>query len=294
VPFPVAPARLPASQPAEYGYVSRDVLEDFGTVEELSPPTQEPWTWQVLPCNVLYRSYLAGGREPRMAMQFVHERDQGWLWDATLGARVGILRYGTQDPFWPEGFEIDVAGAAFPRLDPEEDRDVVATDFRIGVPLTFRVGSFETKFGYYHLSSHLGDEFLLKNPTVDRINYVRDALVLGVAVFPHPDVRLYSEVGYAFNTDGGAEPWEAQFGVDYSPTRPTTRFFGDPFVAVNGHIREEVDWGGNFTVQTGLQWRGVTGRLFRLGLQYFNGKSDQTEFYTQHEEQIGLGIWYDF
>jgi hypothetical protein len=160
--------------------------------------------------------------------------------------------------------------------------------------LTFRLGSLETKFGYYHISSHLGDEFMVRYPMAERINYVRDALVWGVAVWPHQDVRLYGEVGWAFNTDGGSEPWEAQFGVDYSPARPTLGILGDPFVAVNGRIREEVDWGGNFTVQTGLQWRGVTGRLFRLGLQYFNGKSDQYQFFTQHEEHIGLGIWYDY
>ncbi len=48
------------------------------------------------------------------------------------------------------------------------------------------------------------------------------------------------------------------------------------------------------TVQTGWAWRGVTGHLCRFGLQYFNGFSEQGEFYNTFEEQIGIGLWYDF
>ena len=53
-------------------------------------------------------------------------------------------------------------------------------------------------------------------------------------------------------------------------------------------------YGGNFTTQAGIQWRGTTGRLFRFGFHYFNGMSDQYEFVNQHEEQIGTGVWYDY
>ena len=29
-------------------------------------------------------------------------------------------------------------------------------------------------------------------------------------------------------------------------------------------------------------------------MQYFNGMSEQREFYNRFEEQIGAGIWYDY
>ena len=86
-------------------------------------------------------------------------------------------------------------------------RDLVAVDFRFGVPITYRQGPWETKFGYYHLSSHIGDEYLEKNPGYSRINYVRESLVLGLGWRPNPDWRLYSEAGYAVYKSGGAEPW---------------------------------------------------------------------------------------
>lgn len=280
---------------------SENALLGPGTLPYASepPPVGLPvggrnsWTWQLLPPSLLYKSYLAGQREPRLGTQWVYERNYGWYWDSTLGGRAGILRYGSSDTVLPEGWQLDVEGAAFPRLDAEHARDLVAADFRAGVPLTFRRGPWALKFGYYHLSSHLGDEFMITNPSVPRINYVRDSLVLGIALHPHPDWRLYSEVGYAFYIDGGALPWELQFGAEFSPAEPTT-IFGAPFAACNGHLRQENDFGGNVTVQLGWQWRGQYGRVFRIGAQYLNGLSPQYQFYRDFEEQVGVGIWYDF
>ena len=134
---------------------------------------------------------------------------------------------------------------------------------------------------------------MLSGRTYERLNFVRDGLVLGLGWFPTPALRLYAETGWAFHTDGGSEPWEFQFGAEYSPS-DRAGSHGAPFLALNGRIREEVGFGGNFTLQTGWQWRDRIGKLLRLGLHYFNGQSDQYQFYAQHEEQIGLGLWYDF
>jgi hypothetical protein len=153
----------------------------------------------------------------------------------------------------------------------------------------------------------LGDEFLLKNPGFPRLNFVRDAIVLGQAWQWTDDWRLYGEVGWAFNTDGGSEQWETQFGVEYSPLRAaqTPSFFGarslpgnvisSPVLAVNGYLREELNYSGSVTGQTGWQWRNTTdGRLFRIGLQIYSGASPQYQFFQTYEEQYGVGVWYDY
>jgi hypothetical protein len=253
----------------------------------------DSWTWQVLPDSVLYKSYLASNRESRLGTQLIKIKNDDNYWDGTVGARVGILRYGTSDPYWPEGYELDIEGAAFPRLNIDHQRDLDDVDYRCGVPLTMRKGAWQTKFGYYHLSSHLGDEYMVRNNTLDRINYVRESLMLGVGLFLNPNFRLYTEVDYAFWVDGGAKPWEFQFGAEYSPI-DCDRRRGSPFLAVHGHLRQDVDFGGSVTAQLGWQWRGRTGHLLRTGIQYFNGMSDQGEFYNRFEEQFGWGVWYDF
>ena len=98
---------------------------------------------------------------------------------------------------------------------------------------------------------------------------------------------------YAFHIYGNAKPWEFQFGIDWSTLQPTG-WFGSPFFAINTMIRQDVDYSGNFTVQTGWQWRGQTGQLLRAGFFYFNGKSNQGQFFNNYEQQIGGGMWYDF
>jgi hypothetical protein len=256
------------------------------------------YTWQLLPQGLIYRSYLAGPREPRisttvLSMSGSQERSQT-IWDATVGGRRGLLRYGDNDPLHPQGMQIDIEGAALVRLNLDEERDVEASDFRFGVPVTFGSGPVQLKTGYYHLSSHLGDEFKVRNPGATRINYVRDSLMLGLSYFPTPDWRLYGEADYAvFFTAGGAEPWEFQFGLEYSHGGPTG-FNGTPFFATNVHLREELDFGGDWTTQLGWLWRNCEGNTLRLGLHYMNGKSTQYQFFTESEEQIGFGIWYDF
>lgn len=263
---------------------------DLGEPIPLKP---QPWTWQLLPEGLIYRSYLAGVKEPRCGIAFNHDVHYGWIWDISLGARLGVIRYGSEDPLHPEGIQLDFEGAALLRIDPEEERDLVACDYRYGIPLTWGSGPIRTKFGYYHLSSHLGDEFLLKNPGYYRDNYVRDSLVFGKSLYLTPALRFYGEVAWAFNTDGRAKPWEFQCGMDFSPLR-IGQWRGAPFLALNGHWRQEFDYHGSFTLQTGWQWRNAHGGTFRIGMQYYRGKSDQWALAHRSEDKIGLGLWYDF
>ncbi len=274
-------------------------VQPYGPQPGDAQPVFQPWgepacsTWQVLPSGLIYPSDLASTKEPRLASQWFYDRHAGWTWDTELGARVGVLRYGTNDGDRPEGFQLDMEGAAFPRLSLEHGEDVVSTDYRVGFPFTYGWDQYQVKLGYIHICSHLGDEYMLANPDAVRINYVRNGFLLGGSYYCTKDLRVYAESSWAFEYDGGAKPWEFQFGAEYSPAGPTG-FHPKPFFAVNGDIRQEVDFGGNVCVETGYQWRGAANHLFRAGVQYFSGKSDQYQFFKQYEEKIGLGLWYDF
>ncbi len=283
---------LPTSPTPQTGPVWQAVPAPSGA----TPPEHlQPWDWHILPDGVVYKSYLAGERESRLSSAFLHEKGGDLLWDSALGGRAALLRYGTFGSEKAQGYELQVEGAAFVRLLPEDERDVAAVDFRAGVPLAYRNGPWQYKFGYYHISSHLGDEFLLKNPGYDRLNYSRDALVWGMGYFPTDKLRLYGEVGWAvIYTSGGAEPWEVQTGLEYETHEPTG-IRGAPYFALNVHLREEVNWGGNLNLLAGWMWRGYhTDHTFRLGLQYFNGKNAQFSFLQDNQQLIGWGIRYDY
>jgi hypothetical protein len=253
------------------------------------------WDWQVLPQGLIYRSYWAGVKEPRLGIQLMHVTGERSFWDPTAGARVGLLRYGTVEGLHPDGWEWDVEGAAEPRLTLDYNRDLWDVDFRAGTLLTYGLSNWQFKFGYYHLSSHMGDEFAITHPGSldDRINYVRDSLILGASYFPYPAWRIYGESAWAFHPDGGAEPWEFQFGTELSRPGPTGPN-GTPFLALNGHLRQELNFSGDFTAQTGWLWRSVNGQTLRFGLHFYNGKSSQYQTFSKFEQQVGVGLWYDF
>lgn len=264
----------------------------------------QPWFWQMLPNNLIYTSYLAGPKEPRIGSVmyqatnpdvFNPSRREGTLWDTTLGGRASILRYGSDPVLHPQGFEVQIEGAAFVRLDPQDERDLRSGDYRFGVPLVYGVGRWQTKLAYYHNSAHLGDEAMIKYyPAFPRVNYVRDVIVWGNSWYPLDWLRLYGEVGWAFYNSGGSEPWEFQFGTELIQARPTGPL-GAPFLAVNGMSRQELDWGGNVCVQAGWAWRGRRSeKLFRLGFEYLYGSDPQYEFVFYEQNRYGFGIWYDF
>lgn len=263
--------------------------------QQLLGSSEGPWFWQALPEGQIYRTYWAGVHEPRMGVVMMRKNGDKSYWDATVGARVALLRFGNGDPIHPQGWEIDVDGAALPRLTLDNVRDLETVDFRGGVFGAYGSGNWQFKFGYDHLSSHLGDEFIVNNPgsLADRINYVRDSLIASASYYPVPEIRLYSEIGYAMNATGGAEPLEFQFGTELAKAGPTG-VAGTPFLALNAHLREEVDFGGDFTAQAGWLWRGLTGQTMRIGAHYFNGKSSQYQTFDDWEQQVGLGLWYDF
>jgi hypothetical protein len=269
--------------------------QGWGTPPVVIPCPSDAWSWQVLPDGLIYHSYWAGVHEPRLGIVTQHTTHDNSYFDGTLGGRVGILRYGTPGAFFPQGFQLDAEAAAMVRLTLDEIRDFETADYRVGVPLTYGAGNWQYKLAVYHLSSHLGDEFAIAHPgsLINRINYVRDEIVLGASYYPALWARLYAEGGYAFNTDGGAEPWEFQFGTELAQPGPTGPK-GTPFFAINGHVREELDFGGDLSTQLGWLWRGNTAQVMRLGFHYYNGKSSQYQTFNQFEQQFGLGLWYDF
>jgi hypothetical protein len=298
-PLPDTKTDAPESVPLDAD--SKDSTDHIIRIDQ--PATGEPmddgydsgWISQWVPTGIIYHSYMAGPHEPRAGM-FIHSNTGGGtLGDATLGGRMGFWRYGGTDPVHPEGVQVDFYGAALARLDLEHQEDLNSCDYVFGLPITYGNDVWQTKFGYAHLSSHLGDEFAISHPgaLANRINYSRDSLVWGNSYYPVPACRVYGEVGWAAQCDGHARRWTTQFGTELSRPGPTCDHFS-PFLAINGRVREDDDWVGDVNIQTGWLRRGILGQTLRFGFDYYNGKSDQSQFYNNSEQQVGAGVWYDF
>ena len=281
------------NRPVFRGNSAQKLVPRYPSYDHWTELSEQPWTMQLLPKGLIYPSYLAGMKEPRLGSMWVRDKNFKSVWDATLGGRAGLIRFGTPNSVLPEGIQLDLEGAVLLRMDMEHEREMMADDFRCGVPLTFGGKKWQFKFGYYHLSSHLGDEYTLRSGD-DRLNYVRDSIVLAVARRFWKDWRVYGETAWAFFTGDETRPWEFQFGLEYAPIAPAHGFRGTPFAAVNLHLFQELNYSGYLCCQVGWQWRGPDNQLFRLGVQYMNGYDDQFQFHNQVTNKLGLGLWYDF
>jgi hypothetical protein len=260
----------------------------------LAQETEESGAVQPLPDGLLYRTYLAGEKEPGFSGAVLFGARGATYLDAVLGGRLGLLRYDPTDAGSGWVWQLDFEAAAYPRLNLDQIKNsFVSTDFRVGSPLTLRGGRVALKLGYYHVSSHVGDEFLALNPEFIRINYVRDSFLAAVAYHLSTALRTYVEAGYAFYGSGGAEPWELQFGAEYRPALEG-REYGSPYLAVHGHLREEFDFGGSVNAAAGWELSGpLSDRRMRLGVRYFRGKTSQYSFFDEHEELFGLTLGFE-
>ena len=81
---------------------------------------------EVLPSGLLYRSYIAGEKEPRFQSIWLNETGRGRVWETQMGGRVGILRKGIVDGLYTKAWQLDMEGGAQTRVDPQQKSDQVA------------------------------------------------------------------------------------------------------------------------------------------------------------------------
>lgn len=300
----------PLNEPAEpLNGDEQIVIPESPTEQAFYPPTmpesvfsEHPQTreqhlcWQLLPNGLLYKTYIAGEKEPRMQLvPYYDTKSERKIWEAVLGGRAGLIRLSDPSISNSDAFQLDLEGAVFARVLPDEPSAMLeGSDYRVGLYGTWKFDRLSYRAGYYHISSHVGDEYLIANPLFNRINYVRDSALAGTAYQLNDVSRVYGEIGYALGVEGGAKPLEFQFGGEYAPL-PATQFTGAPFAAVNTHLREDFDFNGGVNVVAGWGWQGVhSKRRLRLGLNYYNGPSLQYEFFDRWENLVGGGIWLDY
>jgi len=133
--------------------------------------TESALDWQIFPRGQLFRQLVADSKEPhfRLSVWYADATFDKSLWGLTsLAESFGLLRVTNADR--SRGIQLDIAGGAFAQFDfLSESSDLINTDFIGSLPLTFKYDDWSARFRLYHQSSHLGDEFLLRN-SITRLN----------------------------------------------------------------------------------------------------------------------------
>jgi hypothetical protein len=198
--------------------------------------------------------------------------------------------------------QLSLAAGVFAQFDlGVASYDLLNADYVVALPLTMRKGPLSTRVRIYHQSSHLGDEYLLREPPPrrNRENLSFEAAEWIVSV-DAAALRVYAGGELLFNrSPEDLERYVAHGGVEL---RPQVRII--PLGALGGFrlvaaadlkSSQEHDWKPSVSARTGLEYdrTGSTeppGRRWGFFFQYYTGPSPYGQFFREDVRHLGVGI----
>ena len=207
--------------------------------------------------------------------------------DVSFFDSLGFYRWCSMWPFGGE-MQIGIDGGLWAIFDPfGESMPLVNADYYVGIPLTYRCGKWSFRLHFYHISSHIGDEFLLQNPDFDRKNPSAEYLEFFASYDWTEEIRVYYGLGYVvsqdesfecdrFYTEGGVELRIPKLGFVCYPQN----IFGAPFFGMHYRYRGDYKNHVDATYVLGYEFGKLCGlcRKLRLFVEYHDGYSSEGQF----------------
>jgi hypothetical protein len=218
--------------------------------------------------------------------------------DATTVASVGIgdafplVRLG--GPRAGEGLQLGIEAAVFAQFDLDAaSDDLLNADYLVGVPLTYRFAGFSARARYYHQSSHLGDELLLRPENElrrENLSFESVELILSQEVGP---LRVYGGGEYLVNRRPATlDPVVVHGGAELraGPLRGAR-----VVLAVDVKSTEQQEWTPAWSGRAGLEiawWRspGHPPRLVSFLAEAYDGPSPYGQFFLESIRYYGGGL----
>ncbi len=215
-----------------------------------------------------------------------------YRWLDVLGG--GDLQIGIEAGIWSV-FNMD------PHPDLAGGTELVNTDFYGGIPITYARNKWSFRLRGYHMSSHLGDEFLVNHPGFVRVNPSIEAIDFFVSYQAKEAIRLYVGPGAIVHSDPSF-PWKPMY-IEYGTE---VRFLGTKFVKqrlygtlyLTLHFRnmQELEWNFDGTYRGGYEFSKLQGigRKFRFYVEYHHGYSYEGQFSKMRDHYMQYNISYGF
>jgi hypothetical protein len=208
-----------------------------------------------------------------------------------LGDSFGLVRWGGPEP--NEGLQLDAVGAIFAQFDlGAPSNDLINADYVIGLPLTFRRSGFSSRVRVSHQSSHLGDEYLLRNEAIDRENLSFESIEVLASQELGP-LRLYAGGERIFRREPDTLPSKLfHGGVELRTGRAAILQL---VAGVDLKGTDLYDWSPAVSGRVGLEFaRYGAGdhppRLVTLMLELYEGPSPYGQFFQDDISYVGIGL----
>lgn len=177
------------------------------------------------------------------------------------------------------------------------------TDFLLGFPLDYAVDRWAFRLRLYHISSHLGDEFLFNrpyflplryNPSFEALEFLTSCQVTRwLRLYGGPGVILHSDKSFPMDTfyvEYGAETRFLSSCFHYQ------RLYGTFFLALDVQNWQVRDWGFDWTIKGGYEISKLAGigRKMRLFAAYHDGYSYEGQFFLEKTDYAEFGFSWGF
>jgi hypothetical protein len=268
-------------------------------------PASERSGYIPLPRGDVFCPLVADPKETRSFASYLREESTDGepavdLASVGIGDAFALGRWNGSHP--GDGVEISIAAGVFAQFDlGSASYDLVNADYLVGLPLTIRKGAFSTRLRVYHQSSHLGDEYLLREPPVrrNRENLSFESAEMIVSVDASA-LRVYGGGELLLRREpSDLERYVAHGGVELRPqfrVIPLGSLGGFRFVAATDlKASQEHDWKPSVSGRAGLEYdrsgeSDVPARRWGVFFEYYTGPSPYGQFFRDQVRLIGVGL----
>ncbi len=184
--------------------------------------------------------------------------------------------------------ELDLEGAVWDVFAPfDQDSPMVNADYYVGIPISYTFGDWALRLRGYHISCHIGDEFLIHHPHFHRKNPSTEYLDFFVSYQFSKDIRCYGGIGWLCLQDDSFKcgDWYAEFGLELrlhelGYRNYCDRLYGTPIYAMHFHFQSDYKNHVDATYILGYEWGKFSGlrRRFRLFIEYHDGYCREGQF----------------
>jgi hypothetical protein len=227
------------------------------------------------------------------------------VWEDGIPADYVItgFAFGFQKSFfaWPfsddKAFDIGIEGTAFTqfewtnRVEGDFQRNIISTDFIIGLPLVLYLKPWTIRLRLYHLSAHMGDDYMIRNKinsfVFNNNNYEQIDLTTSYLL---KNFRFYLGIGVVIRSTNTRAPMVFTGGMDYLlpfNKKKSAQLYAGFYL----DSKQEFDFRPAMNVGVGVQLGKPDRRPIKILITYFNGPLPYSVFHGEPVQWLGAAIY---
>ncbi|MCX6990076.1 MAG: DUF1207 domain-containing protein [Chlamydiae bacterium] len=262
--------------------------------------------------SVVFQPLVADPREPTYSAAYRYG-------DKVIGKQVAAVALGDDFPMfrwrdifrWHGDMQIGIQGSVWtvfnywhiPNKPHNESCELVNADYFLGIPLTYGFDKWSFRMRLYHISSHLGDEFIVnhpeylykrKNPSYEAIDFITSYQFSGhLRAYGGPGIILHSDQSFPMDT------FYVKYGAELRVLGKKLyyhRLYGTPFLALHFENWQVRDWNLDLFIKMGYELSKLQGigRKMRLFIDYHHGYSYEGQFFLERTQYGEVGFSWGF